>query len=846
MVQRSLYIPIVLTAVLGLGFSQGINAQQPETESKLPKPPPPVFTLDDLEEVVVTGQRVESSGKRRRTVAGRDELDKTDQTDMDGFFDDIDGLSTLGADDQGNGLSIDGLGSNLGNVTLNGQGFGEGRGNDGFGAGDLPPDMIRRVDIYRTPVASLEEGGSSGSVDLQLRNPVDIVGSSTSAKGRLGYVPDKDNFNPSASFFAGRPSENKKFGYMLSVNLSDQVKEYGSQDVPNWVLDDFDGTLAYIPSQVRNNAVTDNRSNIFTGLTVGFRPHRSVDIGANLFLSQKQRNIETHGLQHRIERQRDIYMLAFDGRMATELDTSDRSRENLRIAGSRRGDQTDSLVLGTDITWRRKKWRLDGALGYNVDKNKSDPPSQSIYFEANSAFGYDAQNDGSLIMSYADGFPSNDEFVTNRISLSDRNTEDTNRFGGIDVARQLGDGFIRRVIFGAKIRQTDRSRRNSTARIDMEEELSLEEFFSGQFQQTPWDMHEWPSSDMDIVNTAVQQSQVDWKENLRNEYDIERQTNAGYLQADFRTSETRKRFLVGNIGARIVSTDTWIDGYQEIDEALEPVSIKTSYTDILPSFSIRIRVAERAALTLGAAKVMTHPSFNDLAPGIRFNYSDKTARSGNPYLVPFRASQLLAEMMWAPGRGLRLSANMIYRDIESFFALGEESVEFDDDIYLVTRPINGENGQILTVTLKLEQNLRRLTPRLQNFSFFIAYTHNKSSTEMRDPYTNETLPLPNTAEQVVKTDLTYSKGDFGGKLSYQWRDKSLKSSVSDSGLSVWNQPVGSLNLNLGWRLNSTMQFSLDARNLLEEEQIQTTDRATQLWRISERDRTIAATLRAKW
>ena len=117
---------------------------------------------------------------------------------------------------------------------------------------------------------------------------------------------------------------------------------------------------------------------------------------------------------------------------------------------------------------------------------------------------------------------------------------------------------------------------------------------------------------------------------------------------------------------------------------------------------------------------------------------------------------------------------------------------------------------------------------------------------MRDPFTGEKLPMPRTAEHFVKTDLAYSKNRFSGKLSYQWRGKSLKSSVSESGLSVWNQPAGSLNLNLGWRLNQKLQISLDARNLLSEDQYQTTDQDTQVWRITERDRTIAATLRAKW
>jgi len=55
-----------------------------------------------------------------------------------------------------------------------------------------------------------------------------------------------------------------------------------------------------------------------------------------------------------------------------------------------------------------------------------------------------------------------------------------------------------------------------------------------------------------------------------------------------------------------------------------------------------------------------------------------------------------------------------------------------------------------------------------------------------------------------------------------------------------------LNLNLGWRLNGIFQLGFDARNLLSEDQVQTTDDSGQLLRITERDRTFSATLRAKW
>ena len=340
-----------------------IEQAEPQTEAsnrrkKTSPSPLPEALRDELEEVVVVARRIEGSGgNRRHTAAGRDDLDATDQTSMEGFFDDIDGLSTLGADGEGNIVSIDGMSADLSNVTLNGQGLGQGRGNGGFNTGDLSPDMIRRVEIYKIPSASLEEGGSGGSVNLQLRNPVEITQASSNIKARLSYVPGKGNFYPSGSFFLGQPSESRKFGYMLSLTLSDRTREYGSQSISNWLPYEFGGNPAYIPSQVRNSAVTDKQRDVFAGFSLGFRPRDNLDIRASLFLSQKHRDYESHDLQHRLERQRDITALACDGRIISELESSDRSRENLRIVGGSRQEQVDSLVLGTGFNWRPARWR---------------------------------------------------------------------------------------------------------------------------------------------------------------------------------------------------------------------------------------------------------------------------------------------------------------------------------------------------------------------------------------------------------------------------------------------------------------------------------------------------------
>jgi outer membrane receptor protein involved in Fe transport len=139
-----------------------------------------------------------------------------------------------------------------------------------------------------------------------------------------------------------------------------------------------------------------------------------------------------------------------------------------------------------------------------------------------------------------------------------------------------------------------------------------------------------------------------------------------------------------------------------------------------------------------------------------------------------------------------------------------------------------------------------MTRALRNVSASVSYTYNRSSTDFRDPATGETLPMPNTAEHVVKASLNYSGDSFAGKLKYNWRGMSLKSSFSESGLSVWNQPFGSLDVNLAWQLNDAVRIGLDGRNLLNEEKLLTTDFDGQLVRINEQDRSVSVNLRAKW
>ena len=833
---RNLATAGIFAIALLVGLSARVEAQQDDDIDAL------LADEDEQEEIVVVGTQVEGGG--RRADAGREELDATFETDMEGFFDDIDGLSTLGGDGEGNVFSIDGLSPDLGKVSLDGQGFGQGRGNGGIGAGDIPPEMVLRVNVHRTPVAAMEEGGAGGRVNLQMRNPLDFAKPVNSLKGRFSFVPETSDFSPAVSYFAGRRLESGTFGYMLAISATGRENHFNSQDISSWAPIDVGGVTADIPTQVRNNAVAADQGNFIAGLGLGFRPRPSLNIKGKLLFARKDKDSVNQGLQHRFERQRDITVLDFDERIVTALDSSDASRSNLRVVGSTREDRNDSVVLGADLDWRTELWRLESAVGYSVAENKSDRPSQTVNFAANSPFGYLAAGDSGLVTTYPGELPADDEFVANRINLTERNTEDTNSYGGVDITRQLGEGAFRRIQFGVKLREMTRSRESLRGEANVGD-FSLLGINSG-LARTPWDTAAWPTVDMGAIDLIVQDSPIDWEQNFLNEHDIRQRANAAYVQADFRVERDYERLFAGNLGARLVETETWIDGFQDLGAGPEPVALRTRYSDFLPSANMRIRIAQRAALILGAARVMTRPPFNDLAPGIRFNFSDKTAKSGNPELLPFRANQFLVEAAFVPVRGMRLNGNVTYRDVRNFFALGEETIEIDDDTYLLTRPVNGGSGSILSAGIRYQQNLRRMSRTLRDFALSLSWTHNRSETDFRDPVSGERLPLPNTAEHVVKADLGYNRERFGARLRYQWRGKSLKSSFSDSDLAVWNRPVGSVDLNLGWQLNKAVQVGLNARNLLNEERVQTTDYSGQVLRINERYAQVALILRARW
>lgn len=175
---------LMLTTVLAVGFGGGGTIAWAQAAAPAAQ--------DAVDEVVVTGFRSslqKSLNLKRDAIVVRDsivaeDIGKFPEANVAEALQRIPGvyLSRDGASNEGQRISIRGLGSDYNVTTINGAPVRTtSSGNVGGSSRDFNYDVFAselfgRVDFYKTPLAELEEGGIGGVVDLQTPRPFDSPG----------------------------------------------------------------------------------------------------------------------------------------------------------------------------------------------------------------------------------------------------------------------------------------------------------------------------------------------------------------------------------------------------------------------------------------------------------------------------------------------------------------------------------------------------------------------------------------------------------------------------------------------------------------------------------------------
>ena len=258
----------------------------------------------------------------------------------------------------------------------------------------------------------------------------------------------------------------------------------------------------------------------------------------------------------------------------------------------------------------------------------------------------------------------------------------------------------------------------------------------------------------------------------------------------------------GNFGVQVVTTDQSSSGtsakqgqfLSPTDAGVQIVTDGDTYTEYLPSLSLNVDVAEGHIVRFGVARTLARARMDDMRAGRQVNFNSAFADStdisqspwsgngGNPRLRPWMADAVDLSYEWYFPEGMGYFAvaafakklttyiyeQRILTDF-SYFPTGDVTPALTTG--LVSRPANGDGGDISGLELSLQVAGEMLTPALEGFGavFNASFTSSEIERGTDDPNT----PVPGLSEDVTNITLYYERHGFSARVSRNFRSEFL-------------------------------------------------------------------------
>ena len=313
-------------------------------------------------------------------------------------------------------------------------------------------------------------------------------------------------------------------------------------------------------------------------------------------------------------------------------------------------------------------------------------------------------------------------------------------------------------------------------------------------------------------------SQFSAEEFARNNWSINEDIGAAYLQADFSYERLR-----GNVGVRYVRTDlesgsfacnTGLAGCTQASWSAEklaasysPVVVKNKYSNVLPNVNLVYEATDKVVLRFSAAKTIARPNYTDVSSYLWLSDTALTGGGGNPALKPYKSTNLDFSAEWYFTENAILAGSIFYRDVADYI-LTESTPEVHwnqnqnkDDTYMVDRPRNAGDAKIKGYSIAWQQNFG------YGFGVIANYTYS-------DGEATAGRPLPFNSKNQFNISPFFENDRWTARVTYGWRDKYF-TQVS-GGRQLWTMDYASMDASVAFKITDNLSIGLDGMNLLDE------------------------------
>ncbi len=705
------------------------------------------------------------------------------------------GINILNDQGEGRFVSIRGLDPELNASTVNGVRLPAPESDVRSVALDvISSDIIESIEVRKSLTPDMDADTIGGSIDIKTTSAFDRKKDlfKVSAEGSYNNLTDK--LSPKGSFdFSTKLTD----AVGVSGGLSYYRRRFATDnmEMDGWDIDDAGNAYADTV-EYRDYDVT--RKRLSASLSFDFKVGESTKLYARGLYSQ----FDDQEYRRRLTFEMDeaptsstantASFASDDGEISVQRDLKDRF-ESQKIRSLVVGGETETgpWKATYSASWAKSSERENGSIDpVNFERKFEDPGEFGVTFDYSrpKLTSYAVTAGQALFLD-----PSEYEFdKVERTTLSDARDEE---FAiKADISREfVMDGGVFTVQAGAKQRWR---KKTYNAQFDIykgyDGDLTLADFLGKQdYGLASIDPVLAKKSFRPFFRTSMADFELDQfdTDQASNESDfrVDEDISAGYLLGRWDSDKVR---IIG--GVRVEHTRNKIRGNQvelveegdehdgvEVDEDtvfVTPQSFRRSYTDWLPSFTVRYEPVRNLVLRAAGYKSLVRPKLSNLAP--RAVIEDNEGEFGNPALKPYKAWNADLAVEYYFGRNAAISAGLFYKDIKNYVVeVTNQDVTYNGVILdEATTYANGPKAKVKGFEFSYSQVYDFLPAPFNGLLTQVNYTYTDAKGrvftdgDVTDP---RRIPLPASSKHTLNLVLGYEKGPLSLRAAGTFRDKYL-------------------------------------------------------------------------
>lgn len=731
---------------------------------------------------------------------------------------------------------------------------------------DVPADLVAGVDIYKSRSADQIEGGIAGLIDVRTRRPFDFPGARFAVAGRQVYSEQPDRIDPYASLLLSNRWSTSIGDIGALVSVSYHQTRYRDETIFNggYFGYNLDNSLARytpgVPLDPRGTNPSEPRvfrSDVIGGVdTIGTRRRPAVNAALQWAPSDSLTFFVDglfYGFQDRGNA--DQNFTSMNGRLLRPLTFYEDTKlvESLSIANNRVANYGISYDNHADRyqgafggEWKRDGWSIRSEISYTRSEATDRSHILDIDFIAQQTNGFFDRSVGTPVLE----LPFDDLTDPNKYFLSRLNLTRTEALGEEYTWRgdvKYTDPFwiFTELAVGGRINRRTATSQSFVQNVNCSATGAVACYsvransIPGLLEQKPGGFYRgvrpfprsWvsPSTDFLLDDVGVLRQRfglaaTDPAFQDTRFFDIKENSYAAYAQGSFELGR-----FDGQLGVRVVKTDTRSNAFRAVRNSVEPVEIISHSTDVLPNIALRYKLTDSLFLRGSASKTITRPSFAQLNPALTLTppvpgqQPFGRGNSGNAELQPVKSDNFDVALEWYINRSSSITATFFHRKVSGFIQSVTSNFEIDylgpdNGTYQISRPENSGSGKLTGVEGGFTL-FPKLPGLLDGFGVSANGTYidgkNKALAPLPGVTGYVTLPFANVSKYSATGTLIYEKDGFSARASYVWRD-SYSTGLHFTGVNpndFRNSAVENLDLSISYDINPNFTIVLDATNI---------------------------------